>query len=550
MINKVRFFLCLIIILFHLQLHSEWIHNGVPICIDDSSQSAISLNYDNSRAIIAWQDKRNGNWDIYAQKLDSIGNIQWMQNGVPVCMDSFQQYSPQVSQDTEGNAIIVWEDSRGKVYAQRLNSSGNILWTENGINIGSNLDECHNPKIISDNEGGAIIILEGKFTGQPTNIYGFKIDSTGSFVWGNDGIVVCSDTNNHQNPKIVSDNEGGLIVIWKDSRDTLGNDFIYGQRISSEGIILWTSEGVPVCRSNNDKYNYEIASDGANGAIIAWQDKRDYSWKVYAQRIDSVGNPVWLEDGVKIAKDNVEGFYPELISDGQGNTFVTWLHSGYHIYAQCLDSIGNILWDSGGVRICPYNSYQNYPEIITDSSGGGIIVWEDERNGNKDIYAQRINSEGVSQWTPNGVVIRDTINDQMSHIIVSDNHGGGIIVWVDNRNGNWDIYAQHVDNDGNTGIMKINNTYAIENNILDVSNKNNTISIVYELAKQGNIQLNIYNISGQLIKTLYKGAKRKGTYKTEWNIRDSNGNTVPDGVYFCILKVENYEFAKKVLILE
>lgn len=177
------------------------------------------------------------------------------------------------------------------------------------------------------------------------------------------------------------------------------------------------------------------------------------------------------------------------------------------------DSIGNILWDSGGVRICPYNSYQNYPEIITDSSGGGIIVWEDERNGNKDIYAQRINSEGVSQWTPNGVVIRDTINDQMSHIIVSDNHGGGIIVWVDNRNGNWDIYAQHVDNDGNTGIMKINNTYAIENNILDVSNKNNTISIVYELAKQGNIQLNIYNISGQLIKTLYKGAKEKGLIK-------------------------------------
>jgi hypothetical protein len=38
--------------------------------------------------------------------------------------------------------------------------------------------------------------------------------------------------------------------------------------------------------------------------------------------------------------------------------------------------------DDGG------SSYQLYPSIAMDGSGNFVITWEDERNGNSDIYAQ------------------------------------------------------------------------------------------------------------------------------------------------------------------
>jgi len=36
-----------------------------------------------------------------------------------------------------------------------------------------------------------------------------------------------------------------------------------------------------------------------------------------------------------------------------------------------------------------------YPKIVADSSGGAIVVWEDERSGTSvDIYAQGISTSG------------------------------------------------------------------------------------------------------------------------------------------------------------
>jgi len=43
--------------------------------------------------------------------------------------------------------------------------------------------------------------------------------------------------------------------------------------------------------------------------------------------------------------------------------------------------------------------------------------------------------------------------------------------------------------------------------------------------------LNIYNIKGQLIKTLFKGNLEKGTHNIIWDGTDSNGKPVSSGIY-------------------
>jgi hypothetical protein len=55
--------------------------------------------------------------------------------------------------------------------------------------------------------------------------------------------------------------------------------------------------------------------------------------------------------------------------------------------------------------ICTATNNQDFSRMVSDGSGGAIIVWNDLRNSTSDIYAQRINANGVVQWTINGVAI-------------------------------------------------------------------------------------------------------------------------------------------------
>jgi hypothetical protein len=142
------------------------------------------------------------------------------------------------------------------------------------------------------------------------------------------------------------------------------------------------------------------------------------------------------------------------VSDGSGGAIITWMdgRNGIpqtrDIYAQRVAN-GAIQWTPGGVPICTAQNNQHGPIIVSDGSNGAIITWQDERNGNWDLYAQRVDANGAVEWAENGVPICTAQGNQyICPIIVSDSSNGAIITWTDERNGNLDIYAQRVFSDG------------------------------------------------------------------------------------------------------
>jgi hypothetical protein len=58
-----------------------------------------------------------------------------------------------------------------------------------------------------------------------------------------------------------------------------------------------------------------------------------------------------------------------------------------------------------GVSVCNAALHQVVPRIASDTQGGAIITWQDNRTATNDIYAQRIDADGASQWTNNGVPV-------------------------------------------------------------------------------------------------------------------------------------------------
>ncbi len=74
--------------------------------------------------------------------------------------------------------------------------------------------------------------------------------------------------------------------------------------------------------------------------------------------------------------------------------------------------------------------------------------------------------------------------------------------------------------------------------------------INFNLIKDVEVSLNIYNIKGQKVKTLITGKLAKGSYPIIWKGKDDSGNSVSSGIYFYKLKAGDFEKTKKMLFLK
>ena len=103
-------------------------------------------------------------------------------------------------------------------------------------------------------------------------------------------------------------------------------------------------------------------------------------------------------------------------------------------------------WTPGGTPVCTESHLQNVPAITADGAGGAIISWYDMRNGSSDIYAEHVLASGEMDpaWPLNGSALCTAAGDQVTPKIAPDGAGGAIVVWEDFRGTDDDIYAQHV----------------------------------------------------------------------------------------------------------
>lgn len=267
---------------------------------------------------------------------------------------------------------------------------------------------------------------------------------------------VCTTGDDQRVPNMVSDGAGGTIITWNDRRN--GTDYdIYAQHLNAAGVAQWGANGVAICTSTNDQVTVKIVSDGANGAIIAWQDFRNGSdCDIYAQRINSVGIVQWATNGLAVCTATNDQYFSKsqnrsVVSDGANGAIITWQDfrngSDYDVYAQRINGAGTSQWVANGVPICSAANDQDLPVLISDAANGAIIAWQDFRSAtNYDTYAQRINGAGIVSWATNGVAICTATADQSEPALTLSGSGGAIISWADYRSGtDNDVYAQQIN---------------------------------------------------------------------------------------------------------
>jgi hypothetical protein len=327
--------------------------------------------------------------------------------------------------------------------------------------------------IVGNGAEGVIIVWEDRTQGK---IFAQRVDGRGTVLWRSGGVPVPGETI-QMSPVAIGDGAGGAIVAWIEGRDGfcnqgfMGECDIYAQRLSADGDVLWNDTGVPVTTAdaNQGTSGIALANDGSGGIVLAWEDARPSCCKHFAQRLDSQGTPLWTVNGVQVSPEPTFVFgpagAPRIASDGSGGAFIAWpnqqLSLNTSLAVQRVSSAGEVLFDLNGTILFPLLRLQF--DIVAAGDGSAIVasIANLTSVGWGSVAAQRVDAEGNARWTPNGVVLSPDTSIKIGLDADDDGRGGAVVVWDDQRNqdpmitggcgtliGNCDIFAQRVDASG------------------------------------------------------------------------------------------------------
>ena len=221
-------------------------------------------------------------------------------------------------------------------------------------------------------------------------------------------------------------NPGSVIVAWHDTRPSgppAGT--CYAQRLNAAGVPQWTPDGVALT-TIGDAGVPVIVSDGVGGAIVAYGGD---ATSLRIQRVNSLGIPQWSMDGVQLTT-STGALQLAICADigGTGGAFVAWRQlngaSGTDdIFGQRVNSSGNTQWGLAGLGLATSNiANDRLPALASDHAGGIFLVW----NIGSGERIQRYSGNGSAVWSQEALSAAANADPA---VVAEDGSGGVVVSW-------------------------------------------------------------------------------------------------------------------------
>ncbi len=210
--------------------------------------------------------------------------------------------------------------------------------------------------------------------------------------WSTDPAQNLQILDNSIKPRIVTDGEGGAIVVGESFTQ---NPVLYAQRIDKHGYILWdpSLRGIRVTTAGDEQANVIVVSDGAGGAYVGFDARKIvgrtgeppdpiYSSFVRVQHFDPNGNRLVGPEGVAVYpysnSTNGGQVLFALVPDEHGGVYVMWSDiygpQGYNVYINHVQSNGQISWENS-VALSPPISWIQRDFLVYPDGTGGVIIY-------------------------------------------------------------------------------------------------------------------------------------------------------------------------------
>jgi len=255
----------------------------------------------------------------------------------------------------------------------------------------------------TDGAIAAILLPQINNTLTGADIVAVRVDGTGHPLWVPAHRVLSGAVRDQMEPVAVSDGADGAIIAWKDLRNTATDADIYATRLLASGAVAtgWTAGGKAIVSATRAQYAPAMASDDAGGAWIAWVDDRDTlsGPNIFFTHVLASGTPAagFAAGGRALCAATGIQSEVQVVRDGSGGLFALWLDARdgeTDLYAQHLDTSGNPTagWAANGVAVCTDPTAQSGPALGEVSNGRAIAAWSDPRTGTAVVYAAALDA--------------------------------------------------------------------------------------------------------------------------------------------------------------
>lgn len=472
-----KIFLSLFLVLIAIHSTAQW--------TDDPSQNTVVNNLSGSQAVphIAYDDEGNfyigfysnetGNYNIRLQYFTFDGVAQWDAAGLLVSNHAQNSWVTDwdLATDNNGNCVLAFNDVRdgnANVYAYAISPEGNFLWGADGIQLTSNPEDEYAPSITVNADNNTIVSWQQPGTPYRKAVIQ-KITPDGTLSWGASGISYQSGAYSYGMPQVLGvEGDNFLMAFYKEtgSFPAIVRE-IYVQKFNASGSPVWASD-VLVSNSNgiNPYNNFNMASDNANGIIIAWMDDRNSDMNIdgAVQWILSDGTTDWPENGsvVNANEFNSDQNLQIIGVSNENEVVVSWSKKSADqnqtaVSGQKFSSSGERLWGESGKDFIPMSA-------MVDGADGGaiyngtnsIFIYEEFVSGSafSHVSAFAVDNNGIMIWDPTTTLMASRTTSKV-HLVLSQLYNNQLIAtWEEGDNS--DIYMQNIYTDGSMGEAALN----------------------------------------------------------------------------------------------
>ena len=371
-----------------------------PVVVNDNNANTqiapSAVTGTSGEILVAWQDSRSGNEDVYFSKsVDEGGSFQ-ANTRVDDGPGTSKQIEPMGAIADNGTIYVVWQDNRSSVidydvYMTSSSNGGSEFATDKKVDDSNNTISWQERPAIAVSSDGVILVA---WTDDRSDIFRIRMTYStdgGSSFTPSFEIPSSPDPGSGQTSVTVAANSAMFFIAYLDNASGLTHPYLTVTDTSFGAFgtpVRLDDTGTP----GSAQRAVSIAPHLDRGVVAVWEDSRNGGWDVFGAIVSSSGNVEGPDFRVDDSPSGWDQRDPAIGTDIAGNIYAVWeddRDDRYTIRFSYAVAGESFFQPSVAISAPGSNDFQRKPVMCVLRPGTIVVIWQDDSQGTYDIFASR-----------------------------------------------------------------------------------------------------------------------------------------------------------------